>query len=74
MTDDDTMAVLTGVTLIATFVGFFATCAMLVEWWDSTWQVAVEPVRAEIYSARMSPSPCFYRSWWWWRSVGCRVT
>ena len=37
---------------------------------DWTWRVAVEPVRSEVYGARMSPSPCFYRSWWWWRSSG----
>ena len=61
---------LTGVTLVAAFLGFFALCAMLVEWWNSTWRVAVEPVRSEVYGARMIPSPCFYRSWWWWRSSG----
>jgi hypothetical protein len=32
MTDRDTMDVLTGVTLVAAFLGFFAVCAMLVEW------------------------------------------
>ena len=62
---------LTGVTLVAPFLGFFALCAMLVEWWNSTWRVAVEPVRSEVYGARMIPSPCFHRSW---RSSGCRVT
>jgi hypothetical protein len=72
MTDDDTMDALTGVMLVATLLGFFGLCIMLVEWWDSTWKVAVEPVRSQVYSARMSPSPCFYRSWW--RSSGCRVT
>jgi hypothetical protein len=56
MTDDDTMDVLTGVTLVAAFLGFFALCAMLVEWWNSTWRVAVEPVRSEVYGARMIPS------------------
>jgi hypothetical protein len=73
MTDHDTMDVLTGVMLVAAFLGFFALCAMLVEWWDSTWRVAVEPVRSEVYGARMSPSPCAYRSWWWWQSAGCRL-
>jgi hypothetical protein len=73
MSQHDTMDVLTGVTLVAAFLSFFALCAMLVEWSDSTWRVAVEPVRSEVFSARMSPSPCFYRPWWWWQSAGCRV-
>ncbi len=46
MTDDDTMDVLTGVALIAAFFSFFALCTILVKWWDSTWRVAVEPVRS----------------------------
>jgi hypothetical protein len=61
MTDDDTIDVLTGIALIATSLGFFALCAMLVQWWDSTWKVADEPVRSQVYIAQMSPSPCFYR-------------
>jgi hypothetical protein len=73
MTDRDTMDVLTGVTLVAAFLGFFALCVMLVEWWDSTWREAVSPVRSQVYSARIGQSPCLYRSWWWWQSAGCRV-
>ena len=34
MTDNDTMDVLTGIALIAAFLGFLAACVMLVQWWE----------------------------------------
>jgi hypothetical protein len=61
MTDNDTMDVLTGVALVASFFAFFAACVMLVQWWNATWRVAVDPIRVEIYSARIGQSPCLYR-------------
>jgi hypothetical protein len=64
---------LKAVTLVAAFIGFLATCAALVEWWDTTWRIAVSPIRAEVYSARIAPSPCLLHSWWWWRESGCRL-
>ena len=67
------MDVLTGFAVIASMVLFFATVAALVEWWDTTWRIAIEPVRSEVYAARMSPSPCLLHSWWWWRESGCRL-
>jgi hypothetical protein len=60
-------------TLVVTFVAFVAGCILLLGWWHTTWQLTVEPVRAEVYRARTSPSPCFYGHWWWWRSAGCQL-
>jgi hypothetical protein len=64
---------ITGMMLVLAMVLFFATCAALVEWWDTTWRIAIEPVRSEVYAARMAPSPCLLHSWWWWRESGCRL-
>jgi hypothetical protein len=64
---------ITGMMLVLAMVAFFATAGALVEWWDSTWREAVSPVRSQIYSARIGPSPCLSGSYWWWRSAGCRV-
>jgi hypothetical protein len=73
MNRHDTMDVLTGFAVIAAMVLFFATAGALVEWWDTTWRIAVEPVRSEVYAARIH-SPCLLHSWWWWwRSAGCRL-
>jgi hypothetical protein len=72
MNRHDTMDVLTGFAVIAAMVLFFATAGALVEWWDTTWRIAVDPVRSEVYAARIH-SPCLLHSWWWWRSAGCRM-
>jgi hypothetical protein len=63
---------LKAVALVGTFIAFLATCTALVEWWDTTWRIAVEPVRSEVYAARIL-SPCLLHSWWWWRESGCRL-
>jgi hypothetical protein len=71
------MDTLKGAALIATFLGFIATCATGIHIWDATWQAAVEPTRANIYSAEMSRSldhsACMHSSFWWWRVAGCRL-
>jgi hypothetical protein len=36
-----TLDMLNSVALIVTFIGFLATCASLIDWWDSTWRIAV---------------------------------
>ena len=68
---------LKGAALIATFFGFLATCAALVSSWDTTWKVAVEPTRANVYSAQMrralDHSACLRSFWMRWRSAGCRL-
>ena len=43
-----TLDMLKGVALVAVFIGFLATCAALVEWWDTTWRIAVEPIRSKV--------------------------
>ena len=73
MSRHDTMDVLSKFVLIASMVIFFATAAALVEWWDTTWRIAVDPIRSEVYRARLSPSRCLTGSYWWWRSAGCQV-
>jgi hypothetical protein len=77
MRDLTTLDRLKGDALVCTFLGFLATCAALVSWWDATWRVAVEPTRANIYSAEMSRaldhSACMRSSFWWWRLAGCRL-
>jgi hypothetical protein len=52
MRDLTTLDRLKGDALVCTFLGFLATCAALVSWWDTTWRVAVEPTRANVYSAQ----------------------
>jgi hypothetical protein len=64
---------LKGMALIASFIAVLATIAMAVEWWDTTWRIAVGPVRSEVLRSQMPPSPCTYGSWWWWREAGCRL-
>ena len=65
---------LKGAALIATFIGVLITFAMWVSLWDSTWQAAVEPTRAQIYKARLGPSDCLAPlAWWWKRQAGCRL-
>jgi len=71
-----TLDTLKGAALIATFLGFIATCAAWIHIWDSTWQAAVEPARGAIYDTRLNrlgPSPCLRSSWMWWRTAGCRL-
>jgi hypothetical protein len=63
MTDLTTFDRLKGAALVCTFLGFLATCAALVSWWDTTWRIAVEPTRASVYSALIGPSPCLRSSW-----------
>ncbi len=48
-----TLDTLKGAALIATFLGFIATCAAWIHIWDSTWQAAVEPARGAIYDTRL---------------------
>ena len=71
------MDTLKGAALIATFFGFLAMCAALVHWHDKTWKIAVEPTRANVYSAQISRaldhSACLRSSFWWWRLAGCRL-
>ena len=71
------MDTLKGAALIGTFIGVLFTFAMWVSLWDSVWRTAVEPTRANIYSAQMSRaldhSACLRSSWMWWRSAGCRL-
>jgi ABC-type uncharacterized transport system involved in gliding motility auxiliary subunit len=68
------MDTIKGLALIATFIGFLTMFAMWVSLWDQTWRIAVEPTKANIYSAKMiSLSPCT-KSWWHWRETGCRLT
>jgi hypothetical protein len=64
---------LKGMALIATFIAMLVTFAMAVQWWDTTWRIAVSPVRSEVLRSQMPPSPCTYGSWWWWREAGCRM-
>jgi hypothetical protein len=71
------MDTIKGLALIGTFIGVFTIFAMWVSLWENVWQVAVEPTRANIYSAEMSRalnhSACVRSSWMWWRSAGCRL-
>jgi anti-sigma factor ChrR (cupin superfamily) len=48
MSHHDTMDVLAGFAVIAAMVLFFATAVARVEWWDTTWRIAVNPVRSEV--------------------------
>jgi len=64
---------ITGMMLILAMIAFFATSVALVVWWDSTWRIAVEPVRSQAYTAKLGHSHCLTRSYWWWRSAGCRL-
>jgi hypothetical protein len=57
------MDMLKGAALIAAFIGFLTIIAMWVSLWDNVWRVSVEPTRASIYTARMSPSHCLSHSW-----------
>jgi len=71
------MDTLKGAALIAAFLGFIAICATWICIWDSTWRVAIEPVRGAIYETRLNrlgPSPCLRSSWMLWQSAGCRLT
>ena len=34
---------LKGSALVAALIGFLATCAALIAWWDSAWQEAMSP-------------------------------
>jgi hypothetical protein len=65
--------VLKGSALVAGFIGFLATCAALIAWWDSTWQKEMSPYH-QVRS--ISDPPCVFGepTWCWWRSAGCRVT
>ena len=45
---------LKGVALIGTFIGVLIVFAMWVSLWENVWRTAVEPTRANIYSAEMS--------------------
>ena len=66
--------VVKGAALVLAFLGFIATCATWIHIWDSTWQAAVEPTRAQIYKARIGPSDCVAPlAWWWKRQAGCRL-
>jgi hypothetical protein len=68
------MDTIKGLALIATLIGFIATCATWINMWESTWQSAVEPTRAQIYKARIGPSDCLAPlAWWWKRQAGCRL-
>ena len=71
------MDTIKGLALIATFIGVLIAFAMWVSLWENVWQVAVEPTRANIYSAEMSRaldhSACMRSSLWWWRLAGCRL-
>jgi hypothetical protein len=63
------MDTIKGLALIATLIGFIATCATWINMWESTWQSAVEPTRGAIYDTRLNrlgPSPCLRSSWRWW--------
>ena len=66
----DTLA---AVALIGSMVLCFAIIMAWVGLWELTWRIAVEPARSAAYTARIGPSPCSYRSWWWWRESGCRL-
>ena len=60
--------------LIATLLGFIATCATWIHIWDSTWRLAVEPTRASIYKARIGPSDCLAPLAYWFKvQAGCRI-
>jgi ABC-type transport system involved in cytochrome c biogenesis permease subunit len=73
MTVKDTMDVLGAIAVILLFLGVIAGSVMAVQWWDETWQIAVEPTRANVYAARLGPSHCLQHSWWSWRESGCRL-
>jgi hypothetical protein len=66
----DTLA---SVALIGSMMLCFAIIMAWVGLWESTWRIAVEPARNAAYTARIGPSPCAYRSFWWWRESGCRL-
>ena len=65
-----------GAALITTVLGFLAMYAAPVHWNDKTWKIAVEPTRANVYSAQMrralDHSACLRSFWVRWRSAGCR--
>jgi len=65
--------VLKGSALVAAFIGFLATCAALIAWWDSAWQEAMSPYH-QVRSISRPPYIFGEPTWWWWRSAGCRVT
>jgi hypothetical protein len=69
------MDTIKGLALIATFIGVLITFAMWIS--DSVWRTAVEPTRANVYSAQMSRaldhSACLRSSWMRWRTAGCRL-
>jgi hypothetical protein len=71
------MDTIKGLALIAAFIGVLTIFAMWVSLWENVWRTAVEPTRANIYSAEMSRaldhSVCLRSSWMWWRSAGCRL-
>jgi len=77
MTHLTTFDRLKGAPLVCTFIGFIAIFAMWVSLWENVWRTAVEPTRANIYSAEMSRaldhSACLRSSFWWWRLAGCRL-
>jgi hypothetical protein len=55
--------------LLAAMVASFASNAALIARWETTWREAVNPVRSQVYSARIGHSHCLLRSWWWWQSA-----
>ena len=72
MTVRDSIDVLGGLAFLAAIVLLFVTRAMLASWWDTTWRLAVNPVRSEVYSARRSialPVALMVVG----RSAGCRL-
>ena len=50
----EVMDILKGAALIGTFISVLITFAMWVSQWDSVRRTAVEPTRANVYSAQMS--------------------
>jgi hypothetical protein len=77
MTSLTTFDTLKGAALVCTFLGFLAMCAALVQWHDKTWKIAIEPTRANVYSAQMrralDHSACLRSFWMRWPSAGCRL-
>jgi hypothetical protein len=65
--------VLGGVALVVTCIAVLATFVVCVDMWETTWRAAVEPIRANIYNARLGPSHCLSKSWSWWWTEGCKL-
>ena len=64
---------ITGMMLIAAMVLCFAITIAWISIWELDMAASVDPVRSQIYAARIGQSPCLLHSYWWWRSAGCRV-